>query len=142
VLALQAKRGWWNVIPAAQQQAMAGEFVALLGIKVSDTGTPVGALSGGNQQKVVLARWLATTPRLLILDEPTRGIDIAARQEITQEILRLAQQGMAVLLISAELEELTRLSDRIVVLRDRRKAGELQGGSSGKQVLELIAGEA
>jgi monosaccharide-transporting ATPase len=142
ILALQAKRGWWSAIPAAQQQALAREYIALLGIKVTDADTPLSALSGGNQQKVVLARWLATSPRLLVLDEPTRGIDIAARQEITQEILRLAQQGMAVLFISAELEELTRLSDRIVVLRDRRKAGELPGGSSGKQVLELIAGEA
>jgi monosaccharide-transporting ATPase len=142
VLALQARRGWWQVIPASQQQALADKYIALLGIKVGNSATPVGALSGGNQQKVVLARWLATTPRLLILDEPTRGIDIAARQEITQEILKLAGQGMAVLFISAELEELTRLSDRIVVLRDRRKAGELPGGSSGKQVLELIAGEA
>jgi simple sugar transport system ATP-binding protein len=141
-LALQARRGWWSALPAAQQQALALRYVGLLGIKAADTAMPVSALSGGNQQKVVLARWLATSPRLLILDEPTRGIDIAARQEITQEILRLAQQGMAVLFISAELEELTRLSDRIVVLRDRRKAGELAAGSSGEQVLELIAGEA
>jgi galactofuranose transport system ATP-binding protein len=140
VLALQARRGW-SALPRAQQQTLADEFIALLGIKVGDAGTPVGALSGGNQQKVVLARWLATTPRLMILDEPTRGIDIAARQEIMQEILRLARQGMAVLFISAELEELTRLSDRIVVLRDRRKAGELPAGSDGRQVLELIAGE-
>ena len=142
VLALQAKGGWWRRIPTSRQQALADEYVGLLGIKVTDIRTPVSALSGGNQQKVVLARWLATTPRLLILDEPTRGIDIAARQEITLAILRLARQGMAVLLISSELEELTRLSDRIVVLRDRRKAGELPGGSSGEQVLELIAGEA
>ncbi len=90
---------------------------------------------------MVLARWLATAPRLLILDEPTRGIDIAARQEIMAEILRLARQGMAVLFISAELEELTRLCDRIVVLRDRRKVGELPAGSDGRQLLELIAGE-
>ena len=140
VLALQARRGWWSVLPWAQQQELARKFVALLDIKVGDTATAVGALSGGNQQKVVLARWLATAPRLLILDEPTRGIDIAARQEIMQEILRLARQGMAVLFISAELEELTRLSDRIVVLRDRRKAGELPAGSDARQVLELIAG--
>ncbi|MEO6079671.1 MAG: sugar ABC transporter ATP-binding protein [Steroidobacteraceae bacterium] len=140
VLALQARSGWWRALSPARQQALAREFVALLGIKALDIETPVGALSGGNQQKVVLARWLATTPRLLILDEPTRGIDIAARQEIMNEILRLARQGMAVLFISAELEELTRLSDRIVVLRDRRKAGELPAGSDGGQVLELIAG--
>jgi simple sugar transport system ATP-binding protein len=142
VLALQARRGWRRALPRERQQALACELVALLGIKAPDIETPVGALSGGNQQKVVLARWLATAPRLLILDEPTRGIDIAARQEIMNEILRLARQGMAVLFISAELEELTRLADRIVVLRDRRKAGELPAGSDGRQVLELIAGNA
>jgi galactofuranose transport system ATP-binding protein len=98
-------------------------------------------LSGGNQQKVVLARWLATAPRVLILDEPTRGIDIAARQEIMTEILRLADEGLAVLFISAELDELTRLCDRIVVLRERRKAGELPAGCDRRQVLDLIAGE-
>jgi galactofuranose transport system ATP-binding protein len=141
VLALQARCGWRSALPRAQQQALARDFIALLGIKVADAGTLVGALSGGNQQKVVLARWLATSPQLLILDEPTRGIDIAARQEIMQEILRLAREGMAVLFISAELEELTRLSDRIVVLRDRHKVGELPAGSGSSQVLELIAGE-
>jgi galactofuranose transport system ATP-binding protein len=141
VLALQARQGWWRAMPSSQQQALASSFVALLDIKVADTGNPVGTLSGGNQQKVVLARWLATAPRVLILDEPTRGIDIAARQEIMQEILKLARQGMAVVFISSELEELTRLSDRIVVLRDRRKAGELPAGSDSRQVLELIAGE-
>jgi simple sugar transport system ATP-binding protein len=142
VLALQARDGWWHAMPRDRQQALAHEFVHRLGIKVSDIESPLGALSGGNQQKVVLARWLATTPRLLILDEPTRGIDIAARQDIMDQILQLARQGMAVLFISAELEELTRLCDRIVVLRDRRKAGELPAGSDGQQVLALIAGEA
>ncbi|MEO8313717.1 MAG: sugar ABC transporter ATP-binding protein [Pseudomonadota bacterium] len=140
VLALQARSGWRLALPRARQQALAREYVALLGIRAADIETPVGALSGGNQQKVVLARWLATAPRLLILDEPTRGIDIAARQEIMAEIQRLARQGMAVLFISAELEELTRLSDRIVVLRDRRMVGELPAASDGQQVLELIAG--
>ena len=140
VLALQARSGWWQALPLARQQALAREFVALLGIKVADIETPVWMLSGGNQQKVVLARWLATAPRLLMLDEPTRGIDIAARQDIMAEILRLAREGMAVLFISAELEELTRLCDRIAVLRDRCKVGELPAGSQGRQVLELIAG--
>ena len=140
VLALQARSGWRHALPRGRQQALAREFIALLGIKVLDIETPVGALSGGNQQKVVLARWLATSPRLLILDEPTRGIDIAARQEIMAEILRLARQGMAVLFISAEIEELARLCDRIAVLRDRRKVGELPAGCEGRQVMEMIAG--
>jgi simple sugar transport system ATP-binding protein len=142
VLALQARNGLWRTVPREQQQSLAREFVALLGIKVSDIETPLGALSGGNQQKVVLARWLATAPRLLILDEPTRGIDIAARQEIMAQILRLARDGMAVLFISAELEELIRLCDRIAVLRDRRKVGELPAGSEAGQVMQMIAGAA
>ena len=140
VLALQARGGWWRTLPRQRQQALAREFVQRLDIKVSDIESPLGTLSGGNQQKVVLARWLATAPRLLILDEPTRGIDIAARQEIMDQILQLARQGMAVLFISAELEELARLSDRIVVLRDRRKVGELPAGSEGRQVMDMIAG--
>jgi simple sugar transport system ATP-binding protein len=100
----------------------------------------VGTLSGGNQQKVVLGRWLATAPRLLILDEPTRGIDVAARQEIMLEILRLAREGMAVLFISAELEELSRLCDRVAVLRDRRKVGELSAAGESGQLMQMIAG--
>jgi len=141
VLALQARAGWWHALSRERQQALARELVGQLGIKVADIETAVETLSGGNQQKVVLARWLATKPRLLILDEPTRGIDVGARQEIMTQILGLARRGMAVLFISAELEELTRLCDRIAVLRDRRKVGELPGGSEARQVLELIAGE-
>ncbi len=138
VLALQARMGWWRALSRSRQDELARQSVALLGIKTADIETPVGALSGGNQQKVVLARWLATQPRLLVLDEPTRGIDIAAKQEIMGEVVRLARQGMAVLFISAEIEELTRLSDRIAVMRERHKAGELPGGSDGRQVLALI----
>ena len=140
VLALQARMGWRRFLSRAKQDEMARHYVALLGIRTGSIETPVGALSGGNQQKVVLARWLATQPRLLILDEPTRGIDIAAKQEIMAEVLRLARAGMGVLFISAEIEELTRVSDRIAVMRERNKAGELPGGSSGQQVLDLIAG--
>ena len=140
-LALQARRGWRRALSPAEQARMASHYVELLGIRTADIETPVGALSGGNQQKVVLARWLATQPSLLILDEPTRGIDIAAKQEIMAEVVRLAREGMAVLFISAEIEELTRLGDRIAVLRERRLAGELPGGSDGGQVLELIAGQ-
>jgi simple sugar transport system ATP-binding protein len=142
VLALQARGGIWRTLSRERQESLARNFVEVLGIKVADIETPAGLLSGGNQQKVLLARWLATSPRLLILDEPTRGIDIAARQEIMAEILRLAGEGMAVLFISTELEELTRLCDRIVVLRDRCKAGELPADCEERQVLELIAGRA
>ena len=142
VLALQARLGWLRALPRARQDALAQGYVELLGIRTAGIETPVGALSGGNQQKVVLARWLATQPLLLILDEPTRGIDVAAKQEIMAEVVRLAREGMAVLFISAEIEELTRLSDRITVLRDRRRAGELPGGSDDAQVLDMIAGQA
>jgi len=88
---------------------------------------------------VLLARWLATAPKLLILDEPTRGIDVAAKQEIIDEILRLAGEGMAVLFISSEIDEVVRVSHRIAVLRDRRKVGELPGGSDEQDVYQLIA---
>ncbi|MCY1558564.1 Fructose import ATP-binding protein FruK [compost metagenome] len=100
---------------------------------------PIGLLSGGNQQKAILARWLAIEPRLLILDEPTRGIDVAAKQEIMEQILRLAQAGMAVLFFSSEMSEVVRVAHRIVVLRDRRKVGELPAGSTEDAVYELIA---
>ena len=140
VLALQARMGWRRFLSRAQQDTLAQRFVELLGIKTADIETPVGALSGGNQQKVVLARWLATAPALLILDEPTRGIDIAAKQEIMGEVVKLARKGMAVLFVSAEIDELTRLCDRIAVMRERRKAGELGGDADGAQVLAMIAG--
>lgn len=142
VLALQARQGLWPFINRAQQTAMAEGYVKALGIKTADVDTPIGQLSGGNQQKAVLARWLATQPSLLILDEPTRGIDIAAKQEIMNEILKLAKEGMAVLFISSEMEEVVRVSDRIVVLRDRAKVGELPAGSPDTAVYAMIAGQA
>ena len=141
-LALQARRGLRSYMGFADQAAMAERFVAALGIKTASIEMPIGQLSGGNQQKAMLARWLATDPRLLILDEPTRGIDVGAKQEIMDEILRLAAAGMAVLFISSEMNEVVRVSHRIAVLRDRRKVGELPGGSSEQAVYHLIAGEA
>jgi len=141
VLALQSRRGLWRFIPVAEQAAMAERFVKALGIKTADIDTPIGQLSGGNQQKALLARWLATRPELLILDEPTRGIDVAAKQEIMDEILRLAGEGMAVLFISSEIDEVVRVSHRIAVLRDRRKVGELHGGCDEQDVYQLIAAQ-
>lgn len=138
-LALQARQGIWRRLSRARQNELAAGYVKSLGIKTADIETPVAQLSGGNQQKVVLARWLATAPRLLILDEPTRGIDIAAKQEIMNQILALAREGLAVLFISSEMDEVARLSDRIVVLRDRSKIGELPAGSSEQDVVHLIA---
>ncbi|MDR7306994.1 sugar ABC transporter ATP-binding protein [Rhodoferax saidenbachensis] len=141
-LALQARQGLWPCISRAKQVEMAEYYVKTLGIKTSNIEAPIGQLSGGNQQKAVLGRWLATKPSLLILDEPTRGIDIAAKQEIMNEILVLAKEGMAVLFISSEMEEVVRLSDRIVVMRDRAKVGELPGGTDDHAVYAMIAGQA
>jgi simple sugar transport system ATP-binding protein len=142
MLALQARRGLWRFIAREEQSRMAERFVAALGIKTRDIDMPIAQLSGGNQQKALLARWLATEPRLLILDEPTRGIDVAAKQEIMDEILRLAAEGMSVLFISSEIGEVVRVSNRIAVLRDRRKVGELPGGSGEHDVYHLIAADA
>ena len=139
VLALQARMGVWRFLSHARQSEIAEQFVQALGIKTADLETPIALLSGGNQQKVMLARWLATEPRLLILDEPTRGIDVAAKQEIMNQILQLARDGLAVLFISSEMDEVVRVADRIVVMRDRSKVGELPGDSSEQAVYHLIA---
>jgi len=139
-LALQARMGLAKFLKPAEQRELAEKMVAALGIKTASIETPIGQLSGGNQQKAIIARWLATQPRVLILDEPTRGIDIAAKQELMNEILQLASGGTAVLFISAEIEEVVRVSDRIMVLRDRCKAGELPRGTGEDAVFSMIAG--
>ena len=143
VLALQARTG---LAAAPVSQAAAGDRGALRqGARHQDRRRSTrrsAQLSGGNQQKVLLARWLATEPRFLILDEPTRGVDVAAQQEIMNEIVALARDGMAVMFISAEIEEVVRLSDRVVVMRDRRKAGELPGGCDEHAVYELDLAQA
>ena len=114
----------------------------LLDIRAASLDAPIGELSGGNQQKCLIARALATKPRLLILDEPTRGIDVAGKQEIMNQLAQLAAQGMALLFISAEVDELLRVSTRIVVMRDRRQVGTLPGGCTEDQVYALIAAPA
>ncbi|KVO29668.1 sugar ABC transporter ATP-binding protein [Burkholderia ubonensis] len=141
ILALQARRGWWRLIGRARQREIADTYIARLGIKARDAEQPIGLLSGGNQQKVLLARWLATAPKLLILDEPTRGIDVAAKFDIMERVLALCAQGLAILFISSEIGEVVRVSHRIAVLRDRRKVAELTGAdASEEQVYRLIAG--
>jgi simple sugar transport system ATP-binding protein len=120
VLALQASRGWARPLSRRRQDELARKYVKALDIRPADPEALVGNLSGGNQQKVLLARWLITEPRLLILDEPTRGIDIGAKTEIQRLVTQLSSDGMAVLFISAELDEVLRLSHRVVVLRDRK----------------------
>jgi monosaccharide-transporting ATPase len=139
-LALQARMGLGRFLRPAAQRELAEKLVATLGIKTASIDTPIGQLSGGNQQKAIIARWLATQPRVLILDEPTRGIDVAAKQELMNEILALANTGTAVLFISAEIEEVVRVADRILVMRDRAKAGELPRGAGEDAVFGMIAG--
>ena len=139
-LALQARRGWARPIPRAEQQRLAEMYIERLDIRTSDAEKPVGDLSGGNQQKVVLARWLAMNPRFLILDEPTRGIDVGAHAEILRLIHQLTDEGMSVLLISSELDELIAVSDRVIVVRDRRHVAELTGaGISTETIVHAIA---
>ncbi len=127
ILALQAKQGWFKFLPYAKQEQIAQEMIAALHIVTPDANKPVSQLSGGNQQKVILARWLAAQPEFLILDEPTRGIDVGAHAEIINIIKRLCSEGLALLVISSELSEVVDYSNRIVVLRDRRKLTELTG---------------
>lgn len=127
ILALQARRGWLKPLSRAEQDAIADKFVHALDIRTPDAEKPIKLLSGGNQQKVLLARWLATEPRFLILDEPTRGIDVGAHAEIIRLINRLCEEGMAMLVISSELEEIVSYSHRVAVMRDRVQVGTLTG---------------
>ncbi|SFH63452.1 sugar ABC transporter ATP-binding protein [Albimonas pacifica] len=139
-LALQARRGWARPIPREEQKRLAEDYIARLDIRTSDAEKPVGQLSGGNQQKVVLARWLAMNPRFLILDEPTRGIDVGAHAEILRLIHEVVGQGMSILVISSELDELVAVADRVIVVRDRRHVAELTGeGISGETIVAAIA---
>ncbi|TBW38749.1 sugar ABC transporter ATP-binding protein [Siculibacillus lacustris] len=140
ILALQCRRGWWNRVGQAEQNRIAAEMIAALGIATPDAEKPVGQLSGGNQQKVILARWLAAKPRLLILDEPTRGIDIGAHAEIVGLIRRLCREGLALIVASSELEEIVAFSHRVAVLRDRRKVSEIVGADiTQSTIVEAIA---
>lgn len=140
VLALQAKRGWLRPVPRATRDALVRSWIEALDIRPADPGALMRNLSGGNQQKVLLARWLITEPSLLVLDEPTRGIDVGAKAQIQALVADLAAQGMGVVFISAELEEVLRLSDRLVVLRDRRKIAErVNDGTTVDDLLRTIS---
>jgi simple sugar transport system ATP-binding protein len=142
VLVLQARLGWFRRIGRARQQELADKYIAALKIATPDAEKPMKLLSGGNQQKALLARWLASQPRLLILDEPTRGIDVGAKFEIARLLEDLRKEGMAILFISSELEEVVRSADRVVVMRDRKSVGLLQGGQiSEHAILNTIASE-
>lgn len=143
VLALQARRGVLRPLSRREQDEIAGRLIRLLDIRPPDPERPIGLLSGGNQQKALLARWLATKPRLLILDEPTRGIDVGAHAEIIQLIRALCAEGMALLVASSELEEIVTYADEVVVLRDRAHVARLEGEAVGvPTILAAIAAEA
>lgn len=142
VLALQARRGPFRPIPRREQEALARRYIAMLDIRPPDPERPIGLLSGGNQQKALLARWLATEPRVLILDEPTRGIDVGAHAEIIRLIRRLCDAGLALVVISSELEEIVTYADRVVVMRDRTQIATLEGEAVDvTAILKAIAGD-
>jgi len=142
ILGLQAKKGAWSHIPIKEQERIADEYIRMLQIKVSSPEQLIRNLSGGNQQKAIIARWLVTEPDLLILDEPTRGIDIGTKAEIQKMIVQLAREkNMSIVFISSEIDEMIRTCTRLVVLRDRKKVAELTGGEiNSDRVMAAIAG--
>jgi monosaccharide-transporting ATPase len=140
ILAMQASRGWFKYLSMPKQYEIAEHFIKLLNIVTPSPDQPVKNLSGGNQQKVILARWLATNPQVLILDEPTRGIDVGAKAEIQKLVLSLAEEGKACVFISSELEEVLRTSHRIAVLRDREKVTEFSGEVDEHKIMQAMAG--
>ncbi len=140
ILALQAKMGWFRHLSRKKQEELAQQMIEALRIVTGSAETPVKELSGGNQQKVILARWLISDPELLILDEPTRGIDVGAHAEIINIVKRLAKEGKAMIIISSELAEIVDYSDRVIVMRDRQKLMELEGDQiSEATIMQAIA---
>ncbi|MGD0174533.1 MAG: sugar ABC transporter ATP-binding protein [Anaerolineales bacterium] len=140
ILAMQASLGWFKRLSTQEQYEIAEKYIKLLNINTYSADQPVKNLSGGNQQKVILSRWLATNPRLLILDEPTRGIDVGTKAEIQKLVLSLAEEGKSCLFISSELEEVLRISHRIVVMRERAKITEFTGEVGERKIMQAIAG--
>ena len=142
ILALQVMKGFFHPMSKAQMEAFADEYIKALSIKTASQDTLVGSLSGGNQQKVILARWLLTHPDYLILDEPTRGIDVGTKLEIQKLVLKLASdENMSITFISSEIEEMLRTCSRLIVMRDRNIVGELTGDQlTQAQVMKTIAG--
>ena len=141
ILALQVMRGFFKPMSRSEMDQFADEYVKALNIKTASKDTPIGSLSGGNQQKVILARWLLTHPDYLILDEPTRGIDVGTKLEIQKLVLKLAEENMSVTFISSDIEEMLRTCSRLIVMRDRNIVGELTGDQlTQAHVMKTIAG--
>ncbi|MBE5948570.1 MAG: sugar ABC transporter ATP-binding protein [Lachnospiraceae bacterium] len=141
ILALQVLKGFFKPLSKAEADKFADEYIKLLDIKTASADTPIKSLSGGNQQKVILARWLLTHPEYLILDEPTRGIDIGTKVDIQKLVLKLASEGMSVTFISSETDEMLRTCSRLVVMRDRKMVGEISGDDLNQsKIMSTIAG--
>ena len=141
ILALQVKKGFFKPFTKAQANKFAEEYIKLLDIKTASANTPIKSLSGGNQQKVLIARWLLTHPEYLILDEPTRGIDVGTKIDIQKLVLKLASEGMSVTFISSETDEMLRTCSRLVVMRDGKVVGELSGEDlTQNKIMSTIAG--
>ncbi|MBR5116740.1 MAG: sugar ABC transporter ATP-binding protein, partial [Lachnospiraceae bacterium] len=141
ILALQVLTGFFKPFSKAKANQFADEYIKALSIKTASNDTPIGSLSGGNQQKVILARWLLMHPEYLILDEPTRGIDIGTKVDIQKLVLKLASEGMSVTFISSETDEMLRTCSRLIVMRDRKVVGELTGEDlTQNKIMSTIAG--
>ena len=142
ILALQVLEGFFRPLSEKEKNKFADEYIKLLDIKTASSDTPVRSLSGGNQQKVILARWLLTNPNYLILDEPTRGIDVGTKVDIQKLVLKLASEGKSITFISSEQDEMLRTCSRLIVMRDGRIVGELTGEDmTQRKIMSTIAGE-
>jgi simple sugar transport system ATP-binding protein len=140
ILTLQVMKGFFKPFSLKQAEAFADEYIKKLNIKTPNPSTPIKSLSGGNQQKVILARWLLTNPEYLILDEPTRGIDVGTKVEIQKLVIQLAAKGMSLTFISSEIEEMLRTCSRLIVMKDREIVGELRGADlTENDVMNVIA---
>ena len=141
ILALQVMKGFFKPFTKAEANKFADEYIKLLSIKTASADTPIKSLSGGNQQKCIIARWLLTHPEYLILDEPTRGIDVGTKIDIQKLVLKLASEGMSITFISSETDEMLRTCSRLVVMRDRKVVGELTGDELNQtMIMNTIAG--
>ena len=141
ILALQVLKGFFKPFSKSEAEAFADKYIKLLNIKTASTNTPINSLSGGNQQKCILARWLLTHPEYLILDEPTRGIDVGTKVDIQRLVLKLAEEGMSITFTSSEIEEMVRTCSRLIVMRDRNVVGKLTGNEITRDnIMHTIAG--
>ncbi len=141
MIALQAKTGVFRLLPMSKQLELTNKYIKALSIKTPSPETLIKQLSGGNQQKVIIGRWLVTNPEFLILDEPTRGIDVGTKTEIQKLVIKLAEEGMTVMFISSEIDEMLRTVNKLCVMRDGAKVGELMNDNlTQDDVMKAIAG--